>query len=722
MQEHQQKEQEFSFKNYLIPISVMNLLFGISLFLFLLIFAVFKINDPDTLQYLADGKLILSHGLGANFCSFNYVHTVCQQAYIHEWLFYLLTYVVYLAGKWNGLVLLQIVLVIATFIPLFLTARIFRYSILSAGIFFFLAVLVGMDRFMLRADLFGLMMTTWSYFILRYYIETKLYEKKTHVRYLIPLLLFLMQVVWTNTHASFYLPFLFIGAYFFSNCISFTIDRWKYKKKETFLSKKFYAILLIFGITLVGSLVNPFGLMAFFYDFTFLHQFGPILHYTNLEWMSPYTPSNFYFLSTYSITLYKFVLVPIIILPFIMLKKIRFPDIFILLAFLYLSVSYVRNTALYALFIALIMPYYLDKFTIFWGCYFEKTKQSLLLASIGKVLCMSILIISSLYIIHDVMTNNFYITDQQTRRFGFGLSENVFPAGAATFVEKNNLKGNMFNDFGIGTYLNWRFYPARKTFIDGDTFSPQGFILYHNITTGKVNYNIVARRYGINYFILNHVSADTGNLIQALYRDKKWKLVYFDEVSVVFVANTSENKGIINKYAITFDKSNNYNLNQLPTFKEPADIGIGYLNRGVFLSLLGLNEDANKEFQNSVKYSPDNFLAYSGLGTSYFQLGKRNQAQANLQKALDLGSNFAPNYFNLGVYYYITGQYNLAQQQFNQTLVLDSTYPKANYLIGLTYQQQGDTAYANTYFEKEQEITASTEDEQKELNASANFP
>jgi Flp pilus assembly protein TadD len=123
-----------------------------------------------------------------------------------------------------------------------------------------------------------------------------------------------------------------------------------------------------------------------------------------------------------------------------------------------------------------------------------------------------------------------------------------------------------------------------------------------------------------------------------------------------------------------------------------------------------------------VKYSPNNFLAYSGLGTSYFQLGKRNQAQVNLQKALDLGSNFAPNYFNLGVYYYITGQYDLAQQQFNQTLVLDNTYPKVNYLIGLIYQQQGDTADANTHFAKEQEITANTENEQKELNASVNFP
>jgi hypothetical protein len=87
---------------------LLHLFFGVSLFVLLLSFATFKVNDPDTIQYLADGRLILSHGLFTNFCIFNYIQSGCQQAYMHEWLSYLLVYVAYLTGQWNAIVLFQI--------------------------------------------------------------------------------------------------------------------------------------------------------------------------------------------------------------------------------------------------------------------------------------------------------------------------------------------------------------------------------------------------------------------------------------------------------------------------------------------------------------------------------------------------------------------------------------------------------------------------------------
>ena len=42
-------------------------------------------------------------------------------------------------------------------------------------------------------------------------------------------------------------------------------------------------------------------------------------------------------------------------------------------------------------------------------------------------------------------------------------------AGAADFVERENIRGNLFNTYGIGGYLIHRWYPdpTRKVFIDG---------------------------------------------------------------------------------------------------------------------------------------------------------------------------------------------------------------------------------------------------------------
>src|SRR5260370_17373130 len=95
--------------------------FGIALLALLLAFSIFKINDPDVMQYLANGRLIFSKGLFANFCAFNYVPHTCQLSYAHEWLFNVISYADYLAGRWNAFGLFQISPFLSTFvvIPIF---------------------------------------------------------------------------------------------------------------------------------------------------------------------------------------------------------------------------------------------------------------------------------------------------------------------------------------------------------------------------------------------------------------------------------------------------------------------------------------------------------------------------------------------------------------------------------------------------------------------------
>src|SRR5260370_39106477 len=115
--------------------------FGIALLALLLAFSIFKINDPDVMQYLANGRLIFSKGLFANFCAFNYVPHTCQLSYAHDWLFNVISYADYLAGRWNGLELLQLALILPSFRGISLVAMESRRRAFSTGSFTFLALL-----------------------------------------------------------------------------------------------------------------------------------------------------------------------------------------------------------------------------------------------------------------------------------------------------------------------------------------------------------------------------------------------------------------------------------------------------------------------------------------------------------------------------------------------------------------------------------------------------
>lgn len=644
--------------------------FWISLSVLLLVLATFKIEDFDTMQYLLNGKIILTQGLYAHFCSFNYFPHTCQLEYTHEWLFNVVTYILYQIGQWYALEFFQILTIVAIFSTIVVASRLFRYSSLSTGIFIFLALLVGMERFMLRTDLIGMLCFVLFYTTFRYYIEGKQYEKKGLPAHISLAIVFVIQIIWVNTHGSFPLAFVVVFAYILSYLIQTFID-YIHQKAITFTSPRFNALLLLFFITLVASMINPYGIHVFFDAF----NTSQYMVSTILEWQSPFIPINYV---SFSVVVYKILLIFSIVIILINGRKIRLIDICILSAFIYLSVQYVRDIALFAVFCAMILPYYLDEGMRRMYQTFGDKKHFHHSMLLGKQLIMALLIVLSAYYTYQIVTNTFYLQDEQTRLFGIGLSETQFPIGATNFIKQHDLRGNMFNDFSIGAYLNWRFYPLRKTFIDGKTFTPQSLGYYNSIMLNKVPYTSLVKKYGINYFILNHISGDTSSLIDALYSDKKWVLVYFDERSVIFVANTPENKVIIDTYAINFKTNKHYNPNRLPTFTDPVDLPYGFTQRGALLYDLGLYKKANYEFQKAVAFGTNYYSEYLGLGNSYAQLGQLALAQNAYQKAVEMAPSNASTHYNLGVFYANSGEYDQALQEFNDTLSINSRYPNVN--------------------------------------------
>src|SRR3989338_928427 len=504
-------------------------------------FAAFKIDDPDTMQYLASGRNIAQNGFSQS-CVFNYSNSTCQTVYA-EWLTSLVVYGVHQAWGFAGLTVLQVALVLTTFILILWYHGRERVSMVSSILILTLVAFVAMERFMLRADLFALPLAVGMYILLYYVIPVSEPESNPspqplprkgegregvkeinyefgsrdpeaqpingHAtghrklgmtygyikRYRHWIIILTIQLLWTNTHGSFPLGWAIIGAFLVAGIIKYFWRRLKRKQPQELRPViKFLSIIFIAAI--IVSLISPYGLKAFVWPFQF--YFGPAEFHSQAEFKSPFAPTDFVRSAVFAYELLSAIVVLALLFA---RKKLRLVDFFILAGFFILSLQSQRYMALFAVFAGLILPRYLDAIALFM-------KQRLLKHRFtdNRAFGLSIVVflIFSVFIIHSdysLATNKFYIADLRLRRFGFGVSEITYPHTAVKFIAEHGLRGNMFNDYGSGTFVNWKLYPEHRSFIDGHTYTLSLLQEYKKITDGSVSPEGAVVKYGINYFL-----------------------------------------------------------------------------------------------------------------------------------------------------------------------------------------------------------------------------
>jgi len=651
-----------------------------------LVWSMFQINDPDTAYYLADGRYILSHGF-TNDCPFNYASAQCQKVFVNEWGFHVITYLVYQIGQWNGLVIFQMLIDLTIFLLVFINARRKGFSFLTTTILCVLILPIAAERFMLRADLFGLLMVLLYYLFLSLSLEKK--------KYLIPLLL--TQIIWVNAHGSFPLSFVLIGCFLIGEIV-----------KNRTLSSQVKFLLLIIVSTLAVSFINPFGYQGFTQAFHFFFTNSSALkEYT--EWKSPFDQTE---LAHQSVYYYIVLLIIVFILLLVNILSLRWEDIFVLLPFFYLSVNSVRNISIFAMFCAFILPRYADQII-------ARFKQGSW-AKYSKIVLILITLIFLAKIDADIITNKLYVRDLSSRRFGVGLSEVAFPIKASQFVRDNHIPGRFLNDYDHGSYYDWALFPEYQTFIDGDTSTPERINYYKDILLGKIGYEEAVKRFNINFFLLSYACEGGGRMAVSLYGDKNYVPIYFDEQSIIFIANKPENLNLIKKYAIDFVKEQNFNPDELVSFSEKINYSTGFSNRGGFFLNISLPDIAINQLEKAVDFNPQNYVAWFNLGSLHQQLGQTNQAIKFYQKALEIRSDFIQirniidelqsipennsdtgvSHFNMGNYYSLREQWERAAKEYEISLQMDYKTADISLNLGIAYQHLNQINKAIEQFQK----------------------
>jgi len=221
----------------------------------------------------------------------------------------------------------------------------------------------------------------------------------------------------------------------------------------------------------------------------------------------------------------------------------------------------------------------------------------------------------------------------QKNSVGFTVVSGARPA--ADFFLRNKLKGPIFNNFDIGSYIEYRFYPE-KVFIDGRPEAyPAAFIqdVYMPMQTDKEIFSLVDNKYHFNTIFFSYIDQTpwASKFVSLIMKNPNWQLVYIDDFIMILVKNNSKNERLIEQFRIgektvnrDFDKENLENL----------------MHYAYFFNKIGWSKQEEKVYNAMLSRDERNCTALYNIAILYI---RENNPAKNIyqQKA----QTFCPQYF-----------------------------------------------------------------------------
>ncbi len=579
----------------------------------LVIYASLEIADLDIWLHLKTGEFIVKNKLVPLSDIFSF--TLAGKTWInHEWLFQAISYLFYSWGQADGLILMQNLVVTATFILLLLMGikkknHIFVYVVL------YLTLMTVNYRFTIRPDIFSLFFITLYLCLIKDFLEFK-------SKFI--LLLPIFQIVWNNMHGFSFTGPLIVLIFLIGEIIKRSVKLpWSWNGVQRLEDKEMLLFIFILATMVIASFANPHGFKGAAYPLSVLGQIsgkGRIVFQYIQELARPISIKNVF--DTNYFLFYKvFILASLFSFRFNH-KHINITHLILWVSFLLFSVMAIRNVAYFAI---------IGAFVVFSnvGLGFDNKKEvpfkfkSEKLKAVALYLSVAFLFYYPAKGAMKYLESNRYSFDTYTLKSGlWGISEDRYPKKSVEFLVSHPFPKHMFNDFNSGAYLIGNAYPKRLVFIDGRTelYGPDFFMDYVSFCEGKrgVLEKTIARYNIKGFFLSNSAHELHGGLVRFLTQHPKWKVVYFDEDAVIFLKDIKENADLINKFRIKL-------RDWTPPKPDLMKIGIvfryplPFIEKARFLNAAGYYKAAAREAKIVLDIMPNNAEALKYLSDDAFE-------------------------------------------------------------------------------------------------------
>jgi hypothetical protein len=458
------------------------------------------VQDPDVWWHLRVGRWMVENGKLPSVDLFT--HTVPTHVWTdHEYLTEILMWLLYSATGFVGLAIAFGLITWAGFWLIYRQVR--RQPFVIAGLGLALAALAGWPIWGPRAQ-----MITFALSCLELYWIQGYLSGRSRALNFFPLVM----ALWANLHGGWVIGFAWLGVALVAELIGWAWDRSNPAHRA---HVRFLAIVT--AASLVAVLATPHGLSLYLYPFQ--TQGSVAQQKLIVEWFSP---------DFHQIYLRPFEVMVFVVIGGFALRRPRLYEFLLTMTALGLALQSVRHVAL---FVAAATPVMIGSYSEFWrelatsrGWKFPPLARPLFAVTTAIVLVVVVLV-GAVKIDADINP----ATQQK-------LDADSYPIGAADWLAAHPSVGTrMFNQYGWGGYLAYRFYPDpnRKVFIFGEAELMGDPLLnqYNDVQNLRPDWQQILDQYHVDYVVFNKGEA----LSNVLATQPQWSLVYQDSVSVIFV-------------------------------------------------------------------------------------------------------------------------------------------------------------------------------------------
>jgi len=409
----------------------------------------------------------------------------------HHWLSEV---IFFLSQKWMGLSSLIILKACVISLAIIIASLASR-SMWAFAIGVFLSPLI-LERADIRPEIFGFL------FFSLLLLQIKRLKRGGNVFFLLPLIF----LFWVNTHISFVFGLLLLSIIFF------VADK----------NRQNSAILVL---SIVCLFINPNGASGVFAPLTIFNNYGyPIVENQNMFFLFGRTSDIF-------IREYFLLLPFIFICIYLLLKQKEYVGSCILTIFTALALYQVRHLPFFVLTALVFIPDVFKKIPV----HLSQTIRFLMQYALIFLLFCGIFFFGS---------NLFFEIFDINKSFGVGFD--LEDRGVIKYLEQNQKKGNIFNNFDIGSYLSFGLYPKQKVFVDGRPEAyPASFFqdVYIPIEEDQKKQDTYFKKFNIHTVVISYTDQTpwAQTFLKRIIHDNTWSLVFIDSFFAVF----TDEKGVI---------------------------------------------------------------------------------------------------------------------------------------------------------------------------------
>jgi len=457
-------------------------------------------QDPDFWWHLRIGRWMVENGRLPSQDIFTF--TASSHAWTdHEYLTEVLMWLTYSAFGLTALVVAFGLLTWAGFWLMYQQVRRQPFAIVGVGLT--IGAIAGAPIWGPRAQMITFALSCLELYWLRGYLS----GRSRAINYF-PLVM----VLWANLHGGWVIGFAWLGVAVVAELLNWALDQdnpahWMHVRR-----------LAIVGL-LSGLAVAATPHFLSLYPYPFQTQGSEAQQRLIVEWASP----NFH-----NVELRPFEAMIFLAVVGFALKRPSVYDLLLVLLGTALALQNVRNVAL---FIAAVTPALITTYGEWWKELAGRQRWTFIIPP-----RKGFAVVTALVLVVIALATSVRVYGNVNPAHQASLDAQTYPVEAANWLEAHPEVGTrMFNQYGWGGYLAYRFYPEpnRRVFIFGEAALMGDGLLndYEHIYTLHSDWRTLLDRYRIDYVVENKGDP----LPNVLATQPDWTLVYSDSVAVIYV-------------------------------------------------------------------------------------------------------------------------------------------------------------------------------------------